>query len=262
MFTCVRVLGILVINQMEFELGSFLSVILSLLVLEVLLSIDNALVNVSIARKLPKDQQASAVRLGIIFAAGFRVIALLLAALIIDNVWIKVLGALYLLYLMFDHLGTAEHKTDDTPALTTYKKVVMRIALADIVFSIDNVISAVGISENITYVITGVLIGIAAILLMSRALVKIIDDYPHLAVTGYLAVGFIGTTMLLEQLVHWHIGPHIKFIVIVGMASMTVLYERKPKVQKLLKPSVLKAQMFFRIPGSLFRLLFSFLKRG
>lgn len=241
---------------MEFELGSFLSVILSLLVLEILLSVDNALVNVSIARSLPPDKRASALRLGILLGAVFRVVALLLATLIINNVWLRVAGALYLVFLMFNHLGQQkEDKHTEHKRIRSYKKVIMHIAFADIVFSIDNVVSAIGLSSNIVYIISGVLIGIASILLMSKYLVKILDSYPRLANTGYVIVGFIGVVMLLEELGHWSVSSSSKFIVIVVMALFTIWYERSKTVQLISGPVLHVGQTILAFPGRVIRVI-------
>lgn len=237
---------------MGFQIGTFLSVALSLLVLEILLSVDNALVNVSIARGLPPHQRNSALRTGNLLGAGFRVIALLLASLIIHNVWLITLGALYLIFLMFNHLGSMESKTETEPKkLKSYKKVVMHIAFADIVFSIDNVVSAIGISRNIVYVIAGVLIGIAAILLMSGYFLKILDSFPRLANTGYVIVGFIGVVMLLEESTGRTVGSSTKFLVIVLMVVFTIAYERNAILRRLSGPVLYKLQALLRLPAIL-----------
>lgn len=224
---------------MDTGIAPFLTVVLSLLVLEILLSVDNALVNVSIARNLPESKQAAAVRYGIIFAAAFRVVALLLASLIIHNTWLKIIGGLYLVYLLSKHLGRGEElEKTKSPKKPTFRNIVIQIALTDIIFSIDNVISAVGISTNIKYVIAGVLIGIVAILLMSRLIIRLVDKYPHLADAGYIIVGFIGFSMLAAEILDWHMNSNLKFLVIVVITIITLLYERNKKFHHWLKPTM------------------------
>src|SRR4051812_11318192 len=80
-------------------------IILSLIIIESLLSVDNALAIASLASHLPEHQRALALRLGIIGAYAFRGLALLAASWIIDNNWVKLIGAAYLIYLMCMHLG-------------------------------------------------------------------------------------------------------------------------------------------------------------
>src|ERR1035437_6238456 len=90
---------------MEFEFSAFISIVASLFLLEILLSVDNALVNASLAEDLPPKQRLRAMRQGIIYGAGFRVVALVFASIIIHNIWIKTAGALYLIFLAIKHLG-------------------------------------------------------------------------------------------------------------------------------------------------------------
>src|SRR4051812_44963466 len=90
------------------EVLSVLPVIFSLIVIEGLLSVDNAMAIGAMASNLPKHQQKLALRLGIIGAYVFRGTCLFLAAWIAQNDWLKIFGATYLLWLM------AQHITDDS----------------------------------------------------------------------------------------------------------------------------------------------------
>jgi ribosomal protein L33 len=78
---------------------TYLSIVVSLFIIEVLLSVDNALVNATLAEALPEEKRKKALRIGILLGAVFRIVALFLVAIIIQNVWLKVLGGLYLVYL-------------------------------------------------------------------------------------------------------------------------------------------------------------------
>ena len=138
---------------------TYLPVIVSLFFLEVLLSIDNALVNASLAEGLhfEKDRK-KAIKIGIIGGAVLRLVALFFATYIIQNKWILILGALYLVYLALDHLFlNREDENHKLKKVYTFWGVVTQIIFADIVFSIDNVISAVGLSHNYKVVVIGLL---------------------------------------------------------------------------------------------------------
>jgi predicted tellurium resistance membrane protein TerC len=138
-------------------LETYLPIIVSLFIIEVLLSVDNALVNATLAESLPEEKRKKALRIGILLGALFRIVALLLASIIIQNIWLKILGGLYLVYLAIAHLGKTINEDGKTiVAKPTYRGVVFQIALADIVFSLDNVISAVSFSDNIYIVMLGV----------------------------------------------------------------------------------------------------------
>jgi YkoY family integral membrane protein len=228
---------------------TYISIIISLFIIEVLLSVDNALVNATLAESLPEEKRKKAIRIGILLGAVFRVIALFLVAIIIQNVWLKILGALYLIYLAVVHLGkvvTEEGKTL-TPK-TTYRAVIFQIALADIVFSIDNVISAVSFSENIYIVMLGVGIGVVSMLFITPILSKLIHKYKGMPQAAYAIVGFVGLALLIETLTHTHISEIAKFAVVLSIALFTVWYEHSAALRKLSNPVLKSAQYIVAIP--------------
>ena len=92
------------------ELIEGVPIILSLVVIEGLLSVDNALAIAAMASELPEKQKRLALRLGILGAYGFRALALAFVGWIINNPWVKILGAAYLIYLMCAHLTKEDRK--------------------------------------------------------------------------------------------------------------------------------------------------------
>lgn len=228
---------------------AYISIIISLFIIEVLLSVDNALVNATLAESLPEEKRKKAIRIGILLGALFRVIALFLVSIIIQNVWLKVLGGLYLVYLAIVHLGkvvTEEGKTL-TPK-TTYRGVIFQIALADIVFSIDNVISAVSFSENIYIVMLGVGIGVVSMLFITPILSKLIHKYKGMPQAAYAIVGLVGVALLVETLSHVHISEVSKFLVVLAITLFTVWYEHSLALRKMSDPLLKSAQYIIAIP--------------
>jgi predicted tellurium resistance membrane protein TerC len=98
------------------ELLAGLSVIAGLVVLEGLLSVDNVLGIAALANELPAIQQRKAIRIGLVLAYLFRVLALLVASWIATNTWMRWLGAAYLIWLMSAHL-TKGHAHDVAEAV-------------------------------------------------------------------------------------------------------------------------------------------------
>ncbi len=230
-------------------LHTYLSVIVSLIIIEVILSVDNALVNVTLANALPPHQRKRAIRFGITLGAMFRVIALFAVAFIIQNIWIKLAGALYLIYLAIYHLGRAvDEKGDVQPAGTSFNAVIVQIAIADIVFSIDNVISAVAFSSNTTLVIIGVLIGIVSMLFITPILSTLVHKYKGMPQAAYSIVGIVGVSLLLETLLHIHIDEFRKFAVVVSIVLFTVVYEHFVIVRVLSNPILKILQYIIAIP--------------
>ena len=90
------------------ELIAEAPIILTLILIEGLLSVDNALVLATMVRHLPEKQQKFALKAGLLGAYLFRGVALVFVGFLIANPWIKLVGGAYLIYLMCSHLGVAE----------------------------------------------------------------------------------------------------------------------------------------------------------
>lgn len=225
-----------IINFLTGEfLSTYLPVIVSLAVIEVLLSIDNALVNASLAEPLPERQRKLAIRLGILGGAALRLVALFFATLIIQNKWILIIGGLYLIYLAVDHLYIK--KSEDGHNLkykTTFAAVIMQIVFADAVFSIDNVVSAVGLSHNYYVVVSGVMVGIVSMLFVTTLVSAIIHKHPPLKKAAYVIVGLIGAVLLLETIVGVHVGEIVKFAVIMSVLFTAYIFSHRQNKKKLI----------------------------
>lgn len=228
---------------------TYISIIVSLFIIEVLLSVDNALVNATLAESLPEKQRVRAIRIGILLGALFRIVALFLVAIIIENLWLKIAGGAYLIYLAITHLGKRIDEEGKTfKPRVTYTGVIAQIALADIVFSIDNVISAVSFSDNIYIVMFGVGIGIISMLFITPILSKLIEKYKGMPAAAYVIVGLIGVALIAETLTHIHIPEVQKFGVVLFICIFTVWYEHSMRLRKLSDPILRSLQYIIAIP--------------
>ena len=96
------------------DLNAAATIVFTLIIIESLLSVDNAAVLATMVMDLPKEQRGKALKYGIIGAYVFRGICLLLASWLIKIWWLKLIGGLYLLYLMIDYFFTKKTpQTDD-----------------------------------------------------------------------------------------------------------------------------------------------------
>jgi tellurite resistance protein TerC len=218
-------------------------VILSLIVIEGLLSVDNALAIAALSRHLEPEKRKLAMNIGYIGAYGFRIVALLIASWIIDNLWVKIIGALYLVWLMCAHFSDHHAKTDDsaetTPVLRTFANTVLVIMLMDLSLSVDNVVAAIALSpNNLTAVYIGVTIGIISLRIVADYAVKMIDRYPVLEHTAFLLVGYVGIMLLVEIGLHMHFPKEYKFIGIVAITALCIGYSEYPALHKVLNPLI------------------------
>lgn len=187
---------------------SDLLIVAVLIVLEGLLSCDNAVVLAMLVKDLPPEQRGKALRYGIIGAYVFRIIAILLATWIVSVWWLKVLGGAYLCWLTASHfLKKKPAEADMEQESKTVKRIfglsifwstVIWVELTDIVFSVDSIAAAVALSSKLWILILGGLLGILAMRFAAQGFVKLLDLFPKLEACAFAAVGVIGVKLLLE----------------------------------------------------------------
>ncbi len=193
--------------------------ILGILLLEIILSFDNAAVLATMVRGLPKDQQEKALKYGILGAYVFRGLALVLVKSILTIWWFKPIGGAYLIYMAIKHF-TAKSVQDeiDSEVAETKKSwiyrgtvgvigvfwsTVLAVEFMDIVFSIDNIFAVVAYSENIVLICIGVFIGILAMRYVAKYFVVLMEKYPFLENSAFLVIGILGIILCLALLVHY-----------------------------------------------------------
>lgn len=233
------------------ELGEAFPVIISLIIIEGLLSVDNALAIAAMARHLPGPQQKLALRWGIIGAYGFRGLCMAFAAWIIENPWLKIGGATYLVYLMCKHFADAQEEEEDGGGDDLAGKglvaTIISIEIMDLSLSVDNVVAAVAMSPKLWVVCAGVFIGILALRFVAGACIKLIEKYPILEETAFLLIGYVGFILVYElvsdpasglQLLPGpvHVTALQKFIGIVVIVAISILYSKSGIFQTLAGP--------------------------
>jgi YkoY family integral membrane protein len=177
-----------------------------LIALEGLLSADNAMVLAVLVLGLPKAQQKKALRYGIIGAFAFRAGALLLASQLIRLGWVKLVGAVYLLYLVYRHFGggqtgderRAAPKAQAWMGLTPFWATVVKVELTDIVFAIDSILVAVAMSKKYWVILTGGILGIAMMRLVIGKLLALVERYPVLVDGAFVIIAWVGANLLIE----------------------------------------------------------------
>jgi YkoY family integral membrane protein len=189
-----------------FQAADFVTIGL-LVALEALLSADNAMVLAVLVLGLPKEQRQKALRFGILGAFVFRTVATLLAIYLIGLGWVKLGGAAYLLYLVYDHFSHGSSDERRTPpkakpamGLSAFWATVVKVEVTDIVFAIDSILVAVAMSPKWWVVLSGGLLGIIAMRLVIGKLLSIIERYPPLVDGAFIIIGWVGVKLLLEFL--------------------------------------------------------------
>src|SRR5687767_9837805 len=193
---------------MDFQLADLITIAL-LVVLEGLLSADNALVLAVLVLGLPRSQQRQALRYGIIGAFAFRILATLLAVHLLSVLWVKLVGAGYLLYLSWKHFfGPTEHEEHRgaikraTPmlGLSAFWATVVKVELTDIVFAVDSILVAVAMSPKLWVIITGGILGIIAMRLVIGKLLTLVRRYPALVDGAFIIIAWVAIKLFIEYL--------------------------------------------------------------
>jgi tellurite resistance protein TerC len=235
------------------EILSATPIIVSLIIIEGLLSVDNALAIAAVASRLPGKQRYQALRYGIIGAYVFRGLALAFASFVIANPWLRLLGAAYLLYLMSKNLGFSaeEEATRQLADRRSFLLTILQIEVLDMSLSIDNVVAAVAFSPKLWIVCTGVFIGILALRFLAGYCIRLLEIYPILEKTAFLLVGYVGVLLVVEESARM-LGGTIrveatgKFIGIVLIVAMTLVYSHSHIVRRLSQPVIAVAVPFMR----------------
>jgi tellurite resistance protein TerC len=234
----------------QFDL-SFIYIIVQVIFLEGILSIDNAAVLGAMVSVLPpKDmvpwpgplkflgppvhrilggQRSAALKVGLLGAYVGRGLMLVLANFVIHNHYLKLLGAGYLIKLAFDNLGEAESGEEDQVRAKRMEgrgfwNVVIAVELADLAFSLDNVVAVVALSNNLYIVMFGVFIGIVTMRFAAGIFTWMILREPILKPAAYLVVFNIGAELLLDEFLGIEINAWLKFMISAGTLILFVVY--------------------------------------
>ena len=206
---------------MHFEWSDLITILI-LVGLEGILSGDNALVLTVLILPLPEDQQRKALRYGIAGAYILRTIATFLAVYLVTLKWVALVGGLYLLWLPykhFTHRPDEEHGDDGKAAaaaagflgLSLFWATVVRVELTDLVFAVDSILAAVGLTggdpSKTWVVIAGGILGITMMRLLTVQVLVLVKKYPKLIDGAYIIVAWVGVKLLWEYFHSIHVLP-------------------------------------------------------
>jgi len=191
----------------------------TVILLEVILSIDNAAVLATMVKDLPPATQKKALSYGIIGAYVFRGVALVFASYIIDIWWLKPIGGLYLMWMCFSYFkGKSTETTEDdlhseasnnwlykvtVGMFGAFWSTVIAVEFMDIVFSIDNIFAVVAMSDNIILIIFGVFIGILAMRFVAQRFVVLMEKFPIMETSAFIVIGLLGLKLCTSILIHY-----------------------------------------------------------
>lgn len=194
----------------------------TLALLEIVLGLDNVIFIAILAGRLPQEQQAKARQVGLILALGTRVLLLLSLSWIMGLVEplfaiagkefsgrdvILLAGGLFLLAkstIEMHHSLEGHAETQKSSAAQSFLGVVTQIAILDIVFSLDSVITAVGLADELVIMIIAIVLAVGVMLLFANSLSAFIEKHPTVKMLALSFLLLIGMSLVAEGL-HFHI---------------------------------------------------------
>ncbi len=226
------------------------SALAALLTLEIVLGVDNVVFISILASKLPVEQQDKARKIGLLAAGGMRIILLLAIGWIITlkkelftigsvgfsgKELILLAGGLFLIYKAtkeIHHKLEGEEGTTSAKTAPTLAAVIGQVLLLDLVFSVDSVITAVGMTTYVPVMVIAILISIGIMLVASKAIYTFVNAHPSVKILALAFLLLIGVTLLAEgfgeKIPKGYIYASMTFSVFVEVLNLRVRSKKKP----------------------------------
>ncbi|WP_448563077.1 TerC family protein [Trichothermofontia sp.] len=192
-----------------------------LIALEAVLSADNAIALAALAQGLDNPAlQRRALNLGLVVALILRIILILTASWVIGYWQFELMGAAYLLWLVFQYFtsedGDAQHPHHG-PRFRTLWQAIPLIAFTDLAFSLDSVTTAIALSQDRWLVILGGVIGVFTLRFMAGLFIRWLDEFVHLEDAGFITVGFVGVRLLLKVINDSLVPPQWLMVLLIAL---------------------------------------------
>ena len=194
----------------------------TLTILEIVLGIDNIVFISILADKLPQEQQARARQTGLLMAMGTRIALLFSISLIMSLTaplfttfgkaisgrdLVLVGGGLFLLTKATREIHHRLEGDDEAKASSkaaTFTSVIFQIAILDVVFSIDSVISAVGMADDLAVMVIAIVLAVIVMMIAAEGVARFVGEHPTVKMLALSFLLLIGMSLIAEGL-----GQHI-----------------------------------------------------
>jgi len=196
-------------------------------------------------RHLPPNQRKKALFYGIIGAYLFRFVAIGVGTFLVKITWVKIIGGLYLLWIAMSNLFGLELRwnrvgglplipsigrkpeTDDTQDAKEnhygFWRTVLAVELMDIAFSIDSVLAAFGVSQEVWVLLLGGMIGVLMMRGVAQLFLKLLEKFPELERAAFILITIIGLKMIAAAVFDYELPQEIFFPLLIAVFVGTIL---------------------------------------
>lgn len=171
-----------------------------LVLLEGVLSIDNALVLAVLARGVKPELQKKVLTYGLAGAVVLRMSAVFLAQTLLKSPWIKLAGAAYLIYLslqFFISQGVEKAEKREIKERGFWTTLAL-VELADLAFAVDSILAAVAMTQKYWVIVTGGLMGTVMMRFAASGMIRVLNRFPKMEASAFMIVGIVGLKLGLE----------------------------------------------------------------
>lgn len=195
------------------ETISLILIGLNIVLIESLLSIDNAAVLAAMVKDLPEEESKKALKYGIIGAFVLRGLSLVFVSILMKIIWLKIAGGIYLVYLSYDYfkknwgvVSQGDEENEEPSAFAKWLRLsigglwgtVAMVEIMDLAFSVDNVFAAVAMTKNMYIIIGGVCVGIVAMRFVAQKFVSLMRSYPFLEKITFYVITLLGLKLIIS----------------------------------------------------------------
>jgi YkoY family integral membrane protein len=212
-------------------LSSFLSlnglgIVFTLVILETLLSADNAIALAALVGEIPHPrQQRQVLDLGLMLAFIFRITLLITATWLIQFWQFEVLGGCYLIGLSFKHFWQLVNQPNledfsdsfSLPNHYSWGQMISLIALTDLAFSLDSITTAVALSDHLEWVIIGCTLGMITLRFLAGLFIRWLMEFYYLENAAYLMILVVGIRLVSQVLLPSFVFPQWIILILMGI---------------------------------------------
>ena len=192
---------------MDFLSSDFFSGLISIILIDLVLGGDNAILIALATRKLPKHQRTKAIAWGVLGAIVVRILMTIIAVWLLQIPLLKFVGGLLLIWIAFKLLYDKSEHEETVESKESLGAAVRTIIMADLLMGIDNVLAVAGAADgHIGLVVLGLLISIPIIVFGSTIILKFIDRYPIIIYIGAAVIAYVAGKMIVTDIfMHEHV---------------------------------------------------------
>ncbi|WP_110504506.1 DUF475 domain-containing protein [Candidatus Karelsulcia muelleri] len=178
-----------------------ISILINIVLIEALLSIDNATILTTLVKNINKKDRKKALNYGILGAYFFRIISLIFAAVIINMWWLKLIGGFYLIDLGINHFLKTQKEEKNFFKIPFFSKIwgtILYVELIDFIFSIDNILAGISYSNNPLLIFLGVFISLFLLRISTVKLLKLTEKYSSLEDSAFFIIILLGLKLIIS----------------------------------------------------------------